>query len=123
MYDRLDGIKDTGHAKVYGPAVSDVSWLIAEVERLRLAEATLRRDVENTQATRIADLEIIVDYCTNLITALDKVANISPVTESLRRVTGILARKLNNLRCGNTEDRCDPGRNYHSTPHKGCILR
>jgi hypothetical protein len=123
MYERLDGIKDACHARVYGPAVSDVSWLIAEVERLRLLEAVLHQDVENARATRIADLEIVVDYCTNLVTALDKIANINPVTESLRRVTGILARKLNNLRRGNTEDRCDPERNYHSSPHKGCILR
>jgi uncharacterized alkaline shock family protein YloU len=123
MYDRLDGIKAACHAKVYGPAVSDVSWLIAEVESLRLSEATLRRDVENTRATRIADLEIIVDYCTNLVTALDKIDSINPITESLRRVTGILAKKLNNLQSGNIEDRCDPERNYHSTPHKGCILR
>ena len=35
MHDRLPDIKASCHARVYGPAVSDVSWLIAEVERLR----------------------------------------------------------------------------------------
>jgi hypothetical protein len=41
-YDRLDGIKDACHARVYGPAVSDVSWLIAEVEHLRAENRELR---------------------------------------------------------------------------------
>jgi hypothetical protein len=123
MYERLDGIKDACHARVYGPAVSDVSWLIAEVERLRLLEAVLHQDVENARAARIADLEIIVDYCANLVAALNKIDNITPITESLRRVTGIITKKLNNLQGANTEDRCNPERNYHSSPHKGCILR
>lgn len=48
MEDRLKDIKEVLHAKVYGPAISDVSWLVSEVERLR--------------AARIADLESVVAY-------------------------------------------------------------
>jgi hypothetical protein len=179
MYDRLDGIKDACHAKVYGPAVSDVSWLIAEVERLRNnlpavagdleeiferstdRDASTQRDIDwliaqvamlrkqlthhedlkraadgaaskiaEIKAARIADLEILLGHAQRSMQALGGFDPSSPAHGALRLITQNIKYKLTAACYGaegvvesSTEDRCDPTRSYHSTPHKGCILR
>jgi hypothetical protein len=45
MYNRLPDIKDACHARVYGPAVGDVNWLLAEVERLRSQLESIRHSL------------------------------------------------------------------------------
>jgi hypothetical protein len=99
--DRLAMIKENCHARVYGLAVSDVSWLVQEVERLRLSDAMLRCDIEELRATRIADIEFLVDYCKKLVVALQNIDPANPAIESVRRVAQMTTAKLGKLRESN----------------------
>lgn len=84
--DRLEDIKKACHARVYGPAVSDVSWLIQEVELLRKAKIIDWPPVSG-------DLEVIFarSFDRNLATQKDtdwligQVATLRQQTELLRK--------------------------------------
>jgi hypothetical protein len=83
----------------------DFEWLISEVERLRLSDTVLRRDVEELRAARIADLEVISDYCKKLAATLNGIDPKNPATESVRRVAQMIATKLGILRERNINGR------------------
>lgn len=99
--DPLDNIK------IRYPGInpkSDVGWLIQEVERLRLSGAVLRRDAEEIRACRIADLEVIADYCKALASTLRGIDPKNPAAGSVIRVAQVVANKLSILRERNTSD-------------------
>lgn len=102
MPDRLEEIKNAYavDAATY-PAPfkqSHIGWLVAEVERLRLFNAVLRRDAEEIRACRIADLEVISDYCKALASTLRGIDPNNPAASSVTRVSQVVANKLSILR-------------------------
>jgi DNA-binding phage protein len=64
MHDRLSDIKASCHARVYGPAASDVSWLIAEVERLQDQIESIRAYLSEA---------LVGHHSSNILTLLDSV--------------------------------------------------
>lgn len=102
--DRLEQIK-TVHTNGTLIRQADVTWLIQEVERLRLSDAILRRDVEELRASRIADFEHLADYCKKLVSALQSIDPTNPAIESVRRVGRIMKENLGILRERNVSGR------------------
>lgn len=94
---RLEQIKNI-HAGGNHTQHSDISWLIQEVERLRLSDTIIRRDIEELRASRIADFEHVSDYCKKLVSALHSIDPTNPAIESVRRVAWMMKAKLGILR-------------------------
>lgn len=93
--DRLENIK-AKYPKLHPQ--TDTGWLVAEVERLRLRNTALRQDVAELQAARIADFEVLADYCKKLHTTLKSIDPDNPASESVRRVRLIITQKLDALK-------------------------
>jgi hypothetical protein len=114
----------------------DIDWLIAQVAMLR-KQLTHHEDLKRAaneavnkineiKAARIADLEALFGHAQRSMQALGGFDPSSPAHGALRLITQNIKYKLT-AACygadGVVEDKCDPTRSYHSSPHKGCILR